>query len=106
MVSIVLVSLMGLSHQTVHDDPPSKVQIEPPTRIPPEVLAEWFKTKPDPEAGMRLQRVRRWKINLKYQDPEGFVKKLAELKITVGARMENGKFFIFSDLTKQPPVYE
>jgi hypothetical protein len=52
--------------------------------------------------GSRMARVKRWKLNLAYEDPKEFIKKLGELKIEVGARKANGRFLIYSDLATLP----
>ncbi|HMP18467.1 MAG TPA: hypothetical protein PKD72_15685 [Gemmatales bacterium] len=54
--------------------------------------------------GGRLDRQKRWIINLSYVDPEAFVEKLSDLKIVVGARLNSGRFYIFESLTTKPPV--
>ncbi len=56
------------------------------------------------EKGGRLDRAKRWLINLAYEDPETFIEKLSNLKIVVGTRFNNGRFFIFENLTTTPPV--
>lgn len=48
-------------------------------------------------------RVKRWRINLKYEDPESFIEKLANLKIVIGARLNSGRYYIFDDLKPTPP---
>jgi hypothetical protein len=58
-----------------------------------------------PAGGGRLERVKRWRINLAYDEPKEFVSKLAELKVEVGARQKDGRFQMFTDLTKSPAEY-
>lgn len=54
-------------------------------------------------SGARLDRTKRWVINFKYEDPDGFIEKLANLKVVVGARMVNGRFYIYEDMASKPP---
>jgi hypothetical protein len=54
--------------------------------------------------GGRLDRQKRWVINLSYVDSDAFIEKLANLKIVVGARFNSGRYFIFETLTTKPPV--
>lgn len=59
---------------------------------------------PGKESGARMARVKRWKINLSYEDPEQFIEKLSNLKIVVGARLNSGRFYIFEDMPSKPPM--
>lgn len=56
------------------------------------------------QKGARNDRSKRWQINFQYEDPESYIEKLANLKIVVGARFNNGRFFIFEEMTAKPPV--
>lgn len=53
---------------------------------------------PGKAAGARLSRTKRWRINLKYEDPEGFIEKLANLKVVIGARLTSGRYYIFEEM--------
>jgi hypothetical protein len=59
---------------------------------------------PGKESGARMGRVKRWKINLSYEDPEAFIEKLSNLKIVIGARLNSGRFYIFEDMPARPPM--
>jgi hypothetical protein len=59
---------------------------------------------PGKASGARLDRVKRWRINLSYEDPEMFIEKLSNLKIVIGARFNNGRFYIFEDMPSKPPI--
>lgn len=54
-------------------------------------------------SGARLSRTKRWRINFKYEDPESFVEKLANLRVVVGARLNNGRYYIYEELSAKPP---
>ncbi|MBL8822037.1 MAG: hypothetical protein JNJ77_05565 [Planctomycetia bacterium] len=54
---------------------------------------------PGKASGARLSRTKRWRINFKYEDPEGFIEKLGNLKVVVGARLNNGRYYIFEELS-------
>lgn len=54
-------------------------------------------------SGARLGRTKRWRINFKYEDPEGFIEKLANLKVVVGSRLNSGRYFIYEELSAKPP---
>ncbi|MFO0811720.1 MAG: hypothetical protein U0796_00780 [Gemmatales bacterium] len=55
-------------------------------------------------SGARLARTKRWRINFKYEDPEGFIEKLANLKVVVGAYLNSGRFHIYDDMKPAPPM--
>ncbi|MFT3881343.1 MAG: hypothetical protein QM703_16970 [Gemmatales bacterium] len=57
---------------------------------------------PGKASGARLDRTKRWQINFKYEDPENFLEKLANLKVVVGARLNSGRFNIYEDMDKPP----
>lgn len=59
---------------------------------------------PGKAAGARLGRTKRWRINFKYEDPESFIEKLANLKVVVGARLNSGRFHIYDDMKPAPPM--
>src|SRR5206468_4313371 len=46
---------------------------------------------------------KRWVINFKYEDPESFVEKLANLKVVVGARLNSGRYNIYEDMPSKSP---
>lgn len=54
-------------------------------------------------SGARLSRTKRWQINFKYEDPDGFVEKLANLKVVVGARLNSGRYNIYEDMASKAP---
>lgn len=54
-------------------------------------------------SGARLARTKRWLINFKYEDPENFIEKLANLKVVVGARLNSGRYHIYEDMGTKPP---
>ena len=51
----------------------------------------------------RLARTKRWQINFGYEDSEEFVKKLSNLKVVVGARLNNGTYNIYEEMPSQAP---
>ncbi|HQR08154.1 MAG TPA: hypothetical protein PLN21_15100 [Gemmatales bacterium] len=58
---------------------------------------------PGKASGARLSRTKRWLINFKYEDPENFIEKLANLKVVVGARLNSGRYYIYEDMYSKPP---
>ncbi len=54
-------------------------------------------------SGARLSRTKRWQINFRYEDPDGFIEKLANLKVVVGARLNNGRYHIYEDMASKAP---
>jgi len=54
-------------------------------------------------SGARLSRTKRWQINFKYEDPESFIEKLANLRVVVGARLNSGRYNIYEDMASKAP---
>jgi hypothetical protein len=48
--------------------------------------------------GDKMSRIIRWKISLRYEEPEVFVEQLNNLQVIVAARLNSGRYLVFKDL--------
>lgn len=56
-----------------------------------------------PGSGVPMGRNKRWRIQFSYDEPELLLSQLANLKVTVACRLNNGRFLVFKQLAESVP---
>src|SRR5262249_12366186 len=98
---VLVLSLPVLSFsQEKADQSKTKTDASEKTKVASSTLIRFG----DGEVGSRLGRPRRWFISMNYEVPQEFIKKISELKITIGAARKDGKFLVFQDMPAKPPI--
>lgn len=54
-------------------------------------------------SGVPMARNKRWRIQFNYDEPEAFIEQLANLQVTVAARLNNGRFMVYKNLSASAP---
>lgn len=56
------------------------------------------------DGGVPFGRNVRWRINLRYDEPEAFITQLNNLQVIVAAKLNSGRFLVFKELPASGPV--